>query len=80
MECIERCLKDLDAISTRVSNELENIFDSVQMVKDNDGVYKPKTEIKSNIDVQANIALAKWWHFQWFLNLQVKLFGRCIIY
>jgi len=37
-------------------------------------------EVISNIDLPSNVTLKKWWHFQWFLNLQVKLFGKCIIY
>jgi hypothetical protein len=34
----------------------------------------------SNVDLPSNVTLKKWWHFQWFLNLQVKLFGKCKIY
>jgi hypothetical protein len=28
---------------------------------------------------KSNVRLARWYHFLWFLNLQIKLFGRVII-
>ena len=79
MNCIQKCLDDVDAITKRAFEELENIFiaKTLDLILDTtDGVYK----VESNIDVKSNVTLAKWYHFQWFLNLQVKLFGRWLIY
>lgn len=33
-----------------------------------------------NPPVKSNVALVKWWHFRWFLSIQIKLFGKVIVY
>ena len=81
MEYIERVLKELDEISERYSKRLDEVFTvPIKMVKDLEGVYVKANEVKSNIDVKSNIALVKWWHFNWLMSAQFKLFGRYIVY
>lgn len=36
-------------------------------------------EIKKIWYPKSNVRLARWYHYLWFLNLQMKIFGRVII-